>query len=317
MKRDEEKIHPELRGVWKSIPKVTFNQFSLPIFRFLIKAMPTAAVPAEVVVKQAHICTADGYQLPLRIYKPAHHKKSSPALLWMHGGGYIFGKLEMEDANLVDFVRQLGIVVFSVDYRLAPEFPFPTPLEDCYCTLKWTHDQSEDLGIDNARIAIGGASAGGGLAACLAQLAKDRGEVFPVLQLLIYPMLDVETIQKTDFPYDSISTWNTKSNRFGWHAYLQKAFESAEMPSYAIAARRHDLSGLPPAWMGVGDLDLFYEEDVTYAARLKEWNVDCELVIVQGAFHAFDMSHSDNPITKAFRKSQIASLRDHLFKTKP
>lgn len=313
LKKDVEKIPPELRGVWKSIPKVTFNKFSLPIFRLLIKLMPTPAIPAGVIIEQAQIDTTDGYQLPLRIYKPAEHKKPSPALVWMHGGGYIFGKLEMEDENLADFVRQLGIVVISVDYRLAPEFPFPTPLEDCYCALKWTHEHANDLGTERSRIAIGGASAGGGLAACLAQLAKDRGEVSTVLQLLVYPMLDVDTIYKTDVPYESISTWNNKSNRFGWQSYLQKTFESPTIPPYSVAARRQNLSDLPPTWIGVGDLDLFFEENRTYAARLKESGVECELVVVPGAFHAFDMKGFEIPITKEFRNSQIASLRNHLF----
>jgi len=313
LKKDVKKIPQELRGVWKSIPKVTFNKFSLPIFRFFIKFAPTAAIPTDVIIERAQILTADGYNLPLRIYRPAKHNKPSPALVWMHGGGYIFGKVEMDDENLADFVRQLGIVVISVNYRLAPEFPFPTPLEDCYCALEWTHNHANDLGIASSRIAIGGASAGGGLTACLAQLAKDRGEVSPVFQLLVYPMLDVDTIYKTNIPYESISTWNNKSNRFGWQSYLQKAFESPAIPPYSVAARRQNLSGLPPTWIGVGDLDLFFEENRTYAARLKESGVACEQVIVPGGFHAFDMHDFDIPITKEFRNSQIASLRNHLF----
>jgi acetyl esterase/lipase len=209
-------------------------------------------------------------------------------------------------------VCELGIVVVSVDYRLAPEQPFPTPLEDCYTALKWMHDQSAVVGIDPARIAVGGASAGGGLAACLSQLAVDRGEVSPVLQLLVYPMLDDRTVLRQEVPHRELLTWTPENNRYGWEAYLNQPAGLESAPAYAVAARRTDLKGLPPAWVGVGTLDLFYEEDKAYAERLIRDGVDCEWVEVPGAFHGFDTPGFDLPIVRAFWESQVRMLKKYL-----
>jgi acetyl esterase/lipase len=203
-------------------------------------------------------------------------------------------------------------VIVSVNYRLAPQHPFPTPLIDCYTALKWLHTHRDDLGIDPNRIAIGGESAGGGLAASLAQLAHDRGEICPVFQLLIYPMLDDRSAFITDVPHCELLTWTQQNNRFGWESYLGRACGSDKLPSYAVPARRMNLTGLPPAWIGVGTLDLFHDEDVAYARRLLSDGVDCELVIVTGAFHGFDQFDHDLPVVQAFRQSQIRALRKHL-----
>jgi acetyl esterase/lipase len=250
----------------------------------------------------------------LRIYRPKSSDSPVPILLWLHGGGYIIGKPEISEAACIEYVRELGIVIVSVDYRLAPDYPFPTPLEDGYTALTWVHDHAAELGIDTARLAIGGESAGAGLAAALVQLACDRKEFKPVFQLLVYPMLDNQTTLRADLAHNRYLAWDQSSNRYGWASYLGKKTSTADIPTYAVPARREDLAGLPPAWIGVGTLDLFYDEDVTYAQRLKACGVDCELVIVPGAFHGFDViASSALQVIRDFRTSQIAAMKRYLF----
>jgi acetyl esterase/lipase len=173
----------------------------------------------------------------------------------------------------------------------------------------WVHTQAERLGVDPARIAIGGASAGAGLAAALAQLAHDRGQVKLVFQLLVYPMLDDRTCTRTDINDQGYLAWNPASNRFGWESYLGMQAGGVDPPLYAVPSRRADLSGLPPAWIGIGTLDMFYDEDVAYAEKLKESGVACELIVVPGAFHGFEMTAPQSRVARAFRDSQIEALR--------
>lgn len=306
-------ILPELRGVWKSMPRISANKFTLPLFKLSSKITRKPGIPHDINLEQIQITAMDGYPVPVRINKPKPTGKELPALIWIHGGGFICGSADMNDTCLFNFIRELGIVIVSVEYRLAPKYSFPTPLEDCYATLEWVYDHAEELDIDPTRIAIGGTSSGGGLAACLAQLACDRAKVVPVFQLLVYPMLDDRTAFKKEIQHESILTWSNASNRFGWKSYLRGVFGSENVLPYSVAARRENLAGLPPAWIGIGELDLFLEEDIAYAERLKQSNVDCELVVIPGAFHGFDTMHPEIPITNSFLQSQINALRKYLF----
>jgi acetyl esterase/lipase len=238
----------------------------------------------------------------VRLHRPAGVDQPGPALLWLHGGGYIIGTAQQDDALCRRFTRELGITVAAVDYRLAPEHPYPAPLEDCYAALTWL---ARLPAVDKARVAIGGASAGGGLAAALALLAHDRGEVTPALQLLAYPMLDDRSGSGPDNP--KYRLWSPKSNRFGWKAYLGTAD-----PKVAVPARRDDLGGLPPAWIGVGTNDLFHDEDVDYAGRLTAAGVPCRVEVVNGAFHGFDQMVPKAGVSQSFFASQCASLRTAL-----
>jgi acetyl esterase/lipase len=190
------------------------------------------------------------------------------------------------------------MTVASVDYRLAPEHPYPAALKDCYAALTWL---ARLPAVDPARVAIGGASAGGGLAAALAMLGRDRGQLTPVLQLLAYPMLDDRSAQLPANP--NYRLWTPGSNRFGWTSYLRDAD-----PRDAVPARHVDLSGLAPAWIGVGTLDLFYAEDLDYAERLRQAGVPCHMETVPGAFHGFDMLVPKTPVAQTFFASQCASL---------
>jgi acetyl esterase/lipase len=235
----------------------------------------------------------------VRVHRPAQSADPAPVLMWMHGGGYVMGSAQQEDAPCRRLAHVNNIAVVAVDYRLAPEYPYPTPLEDCYAALVWLARQPW---VDSSRIGIGGASAGGGLAAALALLARDRGEVRPVLQMLVYPMLDDRTGTSPDGRRRLM--WNDSDNQRAWQWYL-----NGVNPESAVPARQTDLSDLPPAWIGVGTLDLFYHEVLTYSRRLREAGTPTHDEVAVGAFHTFDVIAPRAPISQTFFASQCEHLR--------
>lgn len=307
-------IHPELRPFAKRLPSMTFSARNLWLLRLLLNLPRISRPPADVYIESRFIPNAgSSAKLRLRIYRPKTPTAPAPVLLWMHGGGLILGQPEIDELNCIWLAREAGVVLVSVDYRLAPEHPFPTPLEDCYTALKWVAAHASELKMDAARLAIGGESAGGGLAAALAQLAHDRGEVKPVLQLLVYPMLDDRSAVRADFASDGFLVWNQASNHFGWEAYLQAKPGAENLPAYAVPARRENLSGLPPMWLGVGTLDLFHDECVAYADRLRAAGVTSECYIIPGAFHGFDTFALQSQVVQAFMQAQVDVLKKNLF----
>ena len=314
MAKQLSKIHPELQRLAKTYPNINYNRGTVWLINALMRLMPSTKTIEGLHVENVLIpCQDADEKLRLRIYKPLSVNASTPVLLWMHGGGYLIGKPEQDDGICAGYVRELGVTVVSVDYRLTPKYPFPAPLDDCYAALKWIKSHADELNIDPKRIVVGGNSAGSGLAAALAQLAFDRKEIEIAFQLLIYPMLDDRTVLRTDIDDSNNVAWNHPSNRFGWESYLGQKCGLDDVPAYSVPARRADLSGLPPAWIGVGDLDIFHDEDVAYARRLKENGVECELKVIEGAFHGFDVFDPQLPIVQEFRTSQIAVLRKYLF----
>lgn len=287
-----DEIHPDLRRVARFAPRQILYPWSLPLLRRLPMGNRSSNDGVDVV----DLPSGAG----ARLYRPTAAAAPTAALLWIHGGGYLLGSPEQDDALCRRYVQRLGIVVAAARYRLAPEHPYPIPLEDCYTVLTWLAGLP---GVDADRIAIGGASAGGGLTAALSFLARDRGEVSPVLQVLSYPMLDDRTVGP-DLDKPGFRLWNTRSNRFGWTSYLGGAD-----PAVAVPARRTDLAGLAPAWLGVGTLDLFCAEDLAYAARLNAAGVECEVHEVPGAFHGFDGLAPKAAVSQAYFDSTCASLR--------
>jgi acetyl esterase/lipase len=245
----------------------------------------------------------------VRVVRGSPRAEPRPALLWIHGGGYVIGAARQDDGLCGRFARALDAVVVSVEYRLAPDHPFPTPLHDCAAAYRFLHREATALGIDPARVAIAGQSAGGGLAAALALYVHDAGLPAPVLQVLVYPMLDDRTVLRAVDPTPH-RLWDAASNRLGWTAYLGTAPGGPEVPEHAAPARRADLSGLPPAWLGVGTHDLFHDEDVDYACRLRAAGVPTTLEVVPGAFHGFDAVLPGAPVSRAFFASQVAALRE-------
>ena len=224
--------------------------------------------------------------MPVRIFTPDAGSAPRPAVLYIHGGGMIVGSPQLEAFGTARVARNLGVVAISPDYRLAPEHPFPAALDDCMTVLRWMLGHAEELGIDPGRIAVMGGSAGGGLSAAVAQRSHDEGIALRA-QVLMYPMIDDRTALRTDHDGRGTFVWTASSNRFGWTSYLGREPRMSDAPEYAAPARRVDLSGLPPAWVGVGELDLFYEEDVAYAEKLRpagssvNWSPSRECITAQ------------------------------------
>ena len=222
----------------------------------------------------------------VRTYRASGHAQVQPAIYWIHGGGYIAGTYEGNNDTASEWARDLGAVVTSVDYRLAPEHPYPAPIEDCYAGLNWLTENADTLGIDPNRIVIAGGSAGAGLAAALALLVRDRGELNVTHQVLIYPMID--DTRSTPSSQWTTWGWSPESNNIGWRYYLGDRFGTADIPSYAAPTRATDLSNLPPAYIAVGSIDIFLDEDIAYARRLTEAGVPTEFKIYPGGPHGFD-----------------------------
>jgi acetyl esterase/lipase len=305
-------FHPDL-WLGRFVPQFSFGPRLVAFIRRRSRRQPPPAL-ADVTVEDVEVSAEGGSPaVSLRLYRPKTLSSPAPALYWMHGGGFIIGQPEQDEASNVAFARELGITVAAVRYRLAPEHAAPAAVEDAYAGLRWLHAQAVRLDVDPARIAVGGASAGGGLAAALAQVALDRRLVRLAFQLLVYPMLDDRTVTRPGVDEASLRVWSTGSNAWAWAAYLGHAPGSATAPPYAAAARREDLRGLPPAWVGVGTLDLFHDEDLAYAKRLTDAGVRCEVHVVPGAFHGFDAVFRKAPVSRAFWKEQARALRAALF----
>jgi acetyl esterase/lipase len=226
---------------------------------------------------------------PVLVMTPA--RRGRAGLLYIHGGGMVVGSPQSEALGAAQLARELGVLVASPDYRLAPEHPFPAALDDCMATLYWMRDNADELGIDSERISVTG----------IALRA----------QALVYPMIDDRTVLR-DHNGRGRFLWTPESNRFGWTAYLGRPPRLSDAPEYAAPARRENLSGLAPAWVGIGGLDLFYDESVDYAERLCAAGVECELVAVPGMYHGADGLARNAPAMRAFRRGALEFLRSHL-----
>lgn len=290
------RLHPDLRPSIRSFRRAPVDS---GVMRGLIgvamRMMPTRAL-SDVVTKE-RIAFRRG--VGVRVYTPKRGGNGS-ALLWIHGGGLVIGASAMDDARCARVADDLGVVVVSVEYRLAPRHPFPAPLDDCFEAWQWLLRVAAERGVDLGRIAVGGQSAGGGLAAALVQRIHDGGGTQPVAQWLFCPMLDDRTAAQVELDDVQHLVWDNAANRVGWSAYLGGAPGAETVPEYAAAARRKDLSGLPPAWIGTGDIELFYPEDVGYATALEGAGVPCTLDVVPGAPHGFETLADDTPLATAY-----------------
>ncbi|MET7334164.1 alpha/beta hydrolase [Nonomuraea sp. NPDC005650] len=310
-------LDPEIRAFLERTPLPAFDTANLtpeelPGHRAQINAFLAAAPSADtdVVIEDRHVPGPDGApDVRVRIYRPAAGGVGRPGLYWIHGGGMIIGTPEIDEAMMIGYVEELGCVAVSVDYRLAPENPHPAPVEDCYAGLVWTAKAAEELGIDPARIAVGGASAGGGLAAATVLLARDRGGPDVAFQLLVCPMLDDRNLTPSSHEFTEAVVWDRSANLFGWTALLGDRIGTDDVPPYAAPARATELAGLPPAFIDVGELEVFRDEDVDYALRLSQAGVSTELHLYPGAFHGFDGMVPDAELSKRARAARLAALK--------
>jgi acetyl esterase/lipase len=265
-----------------------------------VAALPPATVVVPGLPGQPAVTTVQ--------FDGAPGRKGRAAIVWIHGGGYIAGAAGIPIA-LKEAAQRHGWLIVSVDYRLAPEARIDASLADTYAALRWVHRQAAALGVDPARIAVGGSSAGGGHAAMLALAARDRGEIPLAYQVLIYPMLDDRTgSSRAARPGTGDFVWNAAANRYGWSSLLGVPAGSDAVPPRTVPGRRSDVAGLPPAFIGVGTLDLFLDEDIAYAGRLAAAGVPVDLAVVPGAFHAFDTIAPGARASRAFTARWIAGL---------
>ncbi len=281
-----ELIDPALRPIFESFELPIIDKDVIATLRNITFPAPE---PAAGVVHTEHLvpgATPDDPPVPVRVYRPADAEGILPAVVTIHGGGYVIGTYDMDGPTLDRWCLELGVVGLSVQYRLAPETPYPGPIDDCFAALHWAHEHAAELGVDRDGIGVYGLSAGGGLAAALALFAHDRGDVPLAFQLLDCPMLD-DRQQTPSIRAHGLRMWKADSNEFGWKAYLGGRYGTDDVPPYAAASRATDLSGLPPSCVVVGAIDGFRDEDVEYASRLNRAGVPCELHVIAGLPHAY------------------------------
>ena len=306
-------VNPELRPAAKQMANFAkeFPQLSDAALPAMRGPAPWAKPPLVGIPYRKELIPGPPGAPALALYViNARQGARRPAILHTHGGGYVLGKAVDGIHDLQQIAAALDCAIVTVDYRLAPETRASGSIDDNYAGLRWLHAHATELGVDPARLAVMGESAGGGHAALLAITARDRGEVPIVFQCLIYPMLDDRT-GSTHQVAPNIGTlvWNAASNRYGWRSFLGHEPGRAVAEPTGVPARVADLSGLPPAFIGVGAIDLFVEEDIEYARRLIVAGVPTELNVVPGAFHGFDGIAADTRIAKAFNTAKLDALR--------
>jgi len=306
MQLDYARIDPELLPVLSDFPSLDINRDNVYEIRELIAAGPRPPMPAGVQAAHRVIATPDG-DLGMHVYRKSD-RPGQPALLWIHGGGYVMGSAE--DHRAGSFAELCDITVFSVDYRLAPEHPYPAPMDDCQNVLNWLFNNADSLGIDASRIAIGGASAGGGLAAGLALRNRDTVNHPVCFQLLIYPMID-NLHATASGQIENHPIWTRSASFNAWEMYLNGE-PGPEASPYAAPTRATELAGLPPAYVCVGVEDLFLDEDIDYARRLMAADVPCELALFPGVYHAAEVFTPDAVVSQRLNASVVNALADAL-----
>ncbi|MDV3102542.1 alpha/beta hydrolase [Burkholderia cenocepacia] len=282
-------VDPEIRPLLETWPTVTLDADNLAQSRQRVLPLPPPDPTGSTLERRTVPGPSGAPDVPVLVYLPDGHARPLPAIVHLHGGGFVRGAAKELEAVHRLLVTHLGCALISIDYRLAPETVFPGAIEDCYAALAYVFRHADTLGIDAARIGVAGESAGGGLAAALALLARDRGEFPLAFQHLIYPMLDDRTCTRPPHPHAGEFIWHAANNRFGWTALLGHAPGIDGVSPYAAAARATRLDGLPPTFLSVGSLDLFLDENLDYAQRLLRAGVPTELHVLPGGVHGFDL----------------------------
>jgi acetyl esterase/lipase len=278
-------IDPEIGESLRGFPDFAFSADTLPAMRSGTMFEPQSAPD----IKRVELTTERG-GVALSVLRPVESADEPPVLYWMHGGGMVIGNRHMDDARLIEWCSSLGCVCVSVEYRLAPEAPYPAPLNDCEAGLRFIVEHAHDLRIDPQRVGIGGRSAGGALAAGLALRWRDGANVPLAFQYLEYPMLDDRGLTASS-QLEGLPVWTRESNAFGWRSYLGDRYGTDDVPADAAPARARatELSGLPSTFVGVGTADCLRDESIDFAARLCRAAVPTELHVYAGAVHGFDM----------------------------
>jgi acetyl esterase/lipase len=300
------RVAPELKEILTAFPPLNLPEG-------LEAARQAPAIPIEqsvnVQITSRIIPGGDGQDMKVKIYEPVSRKgETLPALLFIHGGGYVIGDADGSDGDCQVFAEKAECLVVSVDYRLAPEHPYPAPIEDCYAALVWMTNAAEELNIDVSRVAVAGQSAGGGLTAALSLLARDRGGPAISFQMPLYPMIDDRNVTPSSYEItDERAIWNRGNNLAGWRMYLGE-HANGEISPYAAPARAKNLSNLPPTYTCVGQLDPFRDETIEYVARLAQAGVPVEFHLYPGAYHGFELLNPTSEIGKQAANGYVQAL---------
>lgn len=314
-------------------PPPPFDPELVPVLEALAQAMPPAVLPEMIpALRQFMAATAPtddelrrggaidfterriagpegAPEISLLICRPGGSTGPRPAIYFTHGGGMILGDNRNLIGEMLDWVQELGVVLVSVEYRLAPEHLFPAGLEDVYAGLLWTVEHAEELGVDPGRLVVSGPSAGGGLTAALTLLVRDLDGPVPAGQLLVCPMLDDRNNSPSARQMAGVGAWDRTANDTGWTALLGERRGGPDITTYAAPARAEDLSGLPPLFIDVGSAETFRDEVVTYASRVWQAGGEAELHVWPGGFHGFDALAPDAELSKRARAARVAWLR--------
>lgn len=307
-------LAPELVSGLAAFPAIDFSN-GMDAFRSGFTARETPPLPPELATVECEERRLPGRNgapdVRVLLYTPPGRRRSlRPALLHIHGGGYVLGNPEINDISNRMVALDLGCTVLSVDYRLAPETVWPGALEDCYAALCWLHDNAERIGIDASRIAVAGESAGGGHAVALALYARKLGGPSLCFMQLDAPMLDDRTGSTSEpHPWCGEFVWTPAHNRFGWKSLLGTEPGGADVPTDAVPARAADYKRLPPAFISVGALDLFFEENLEFARRLSRDGVPVELHVTPGAYHGFGIAQNSPQFAQASQLRRQALAR--------
>ena len=284
-----ERLHPDILEMYEAMPEYSAD-FPGSVREMMVDFLASEA-PAdeEILVSERSVLNGKtNEEVGIRIYSSVSDDSVKPGLLWIHGGGYVGGMAIIDDALCIRVAKEASCVVVSVDYHLAPEYPYPVPLEDCYAALQWFADNSGELHVDENRIAVAGNSAGGGLTAALALLARDRGGPKLCFQMPLYPMIDDRNSTPSSYEIHDPKVWTYEKNAVAWSQYLGKE-KPDQVPVYAAPARATDLAGLPPLYTCIGELDVFRDETLDYVTRLARAGVPAEFHLYPGCFHGFDL----------------------------
>lgn len=316
VRSDRWELDPELAAMQVMMPSIDLA--NLPAARATelmltreMHASPATQLDTTVTIEEVSCPRADGSQLVLRRYAPVARgqvRLAMPGLVFLHGGSFVTGGLHTEDARCRLFAGQAQLVVVSVDYRLAPEHPYPAGLDDAWLALCWTAEHADRLGIDPTRLAIGGLSAGGALAASLAARAVDQSDLGLRLQMLLYPALDARAHQVADVRYADAPGLDARTVQLMWAFYLASATADHGSGQYASPADRPGLAGLPAAYIAVAEIDPLRDEAIRYATRLLADGVSVDLRLWARTFHGFD-AFSATRLAKAALADQVAALR--------